>query len=182
MQFTRISNTLDPLFDECWDIYQSSFPLNERRALDEQHKIMNNDNFICLAIKESNNSIIGILWYWKFKTCIYGEHLAFRKDIQGKGFGKLALDYLKEQATKNNLAIILEIEIPNQNDKNTIRRENFYLREDIKPTSHKHSQPPYHKQDPATPMKIMSWPHPITSNEYQAFYEQQVQIMPKFNI
>lgn len=204
MIYKRIKSTSDPLFKNCWEIYCSNFPLEERRDLLEQKRIFerycssaneSEDSFIfnallkkcdghtpapgeVITVEGTPCTLVGIFAYWNFSGVIFGEHLAISQLVQGSGIGKIAIDHLKAFAEPRKKPILLEIEVPK--DTITKRRESFYKRLDFKVNPHEHFQPCYHEGDEPIEMVIMTWPEIVDQATYWQFREEQQAIMPVF--
>lgn len=102
---------------------------------------------------------------WKTNEFVFLEHFTTCQEIRGKGFGKKALDLLKEK----NKTILLEIEPPD--DEITKRRYGFYKRNNFLMNPYYHIQAKYHLGDADLELKILSYPQVLTKQEYLSFYE-----------
>ena len=162
MQLIRLDKNNARFYDDAINLYINSFPLCERRDI-TSHKIAlsYSDYHFDFIIKD--NKFIGIMLYWETNEFIFLEHFAILPSLRNNGFGQSALNLLKEK----NKTIILEIEPPI--DDLTIRRLNFYKRNDFYLTNHNHIQLKYHKNDNDLILKIMSFPLPINEKEYKLF-------------
>lgn len=166
MEQIRIENILDTYFKEAWDLYENSFPLEERRLIDSQEKIFKNINYnFDIIIKEEK--LIGFLSWWEFDNLRYIEYFATAKHIRNKGFGKLIIEKFIKRSQK---PILLEVELP----KSAIqqRRITFYERLGFQLNTHFYEVPPIHEGFSALKLLIMSFPNPISENDLRNFTEQ----------
>ena len=91
MDFIRIENTLDTYFSAAWDLYENSFPLEERRLIDSQLKVFKHLNYNFDVIIEEEK-FIGFLIWWEFDKLRYIEYFATVESIRNKGFGKRIIE------------------------------------------------------------------------------------------
>jgi len=159
----QILNSDDSYFPEFWGVYTSSFPLTERRTIDQQTAVFNNPDYF-LSVILIDNQLIGFISYWVSKEFVFIEHLAIRPESRNKGLGKVILKPFIESLS---VPVILEIELPV--DALTEQRLRFYESLNFKINNHKHAQPPYHNGDEPIPMKILSYPAEISDLQYQMF-------------
>lgn len=183
-EYIRITDTQDPLFKDCREIYENSFPIEEQRSADEQERVFKKyGNFYFYAISDSSISlrksgIVGFITFWEFGGVLFGEHLAIDDSLRGKDIGGAAIKFLKEKSLAAGKPLILEIEIPTDPLKR--RREQFYLRHGFVMNDIKHFQPPFHKGEAPLELLIMSYPSHISQEVYDRFYPEYKAIMPEF--
>ena len=93
MEQIRLENISDNFFKEAWVLYENSFPMEERRLIDSQAKVMKHLKYnFDILIKEEQ--FIGLLFWWEFDNLRYIEHFATVENLRDKGFGKLILENL----------------------------------------------------------------------------------------
>lgn len=161
MKLVKLIDTLSKDFKESWKIYESSFPLDERRTLIAQKKLMTNVNYNFSSIL-NDKKLIGMIDEWNLKGFLFVEHLAIKKSFRGMGFGtKLFLDYILLSEQK----IVLEVERPNS-DMNR-KRIRFYERLGLKLNKYDYSQPVYDETKKPIPMFLMTYPDKISKKEYE---------------
>jgi ribosomal protein S18 acetylase RimI-like enzyme len=170
-QVHQIKNQDDKYFDEFWRIYNTSFPHNEKRALDQQTAVFNKPEWQ-LNVFISDNRLFGFISFWTATEFIFIEHLAIAPEFRNRGLGKTILKPFLEN---NSKPVILEIELPA--DTNTRRRLRFYESLGFQKNDHNHCQPPYHSGDKPIPMKILSFPGFISISDYQQFAKFQKEIV-----
>ena len=73
------------LFNKIKQIYEASFPIDERRnELNFEHIASHEAKFNILGI-DRGNDLIGFINYWKFDTFVYIEHFAIDANKRGDG-------------------------------------------------------------------------------------------------
>ena len=164
MRLERLSSNNSHFFNRAFALYQSAFPIEERRDDLEQQRVLKKYAYHFDLIL--NDSVfIGIMLYWETDDFVYLEHFATCPDLRGRGYDKIALDLLKLK----NKTIILEIEPPV--DEMTQRRYAFYKRNGFVMNPYYHIQAKYHLGDKDFELKILSYPNILTKEEYRSFYE-----------
>ncbi len=169
----RLSSVEDPLFAECWALYEASFPAEERRTLACHAAAMAEQGagaFHCLRL-EDGGSFAGIAFYWQGAGFIYVEHLAICPERRGQGLGHKALDFLRTQG----VALILEIEPVA--DAATERRWRFYRSAGFHRLPFYHLQPVYRRGDAPLRLELLSYPHAMEEAEvaaYESFMQELV--------
>lgn len=174
MKHIIIDSIESPLFKAAYNIIDSNFPCTEkRRYKDHVAAFKKFKNFNIEALVDDNNEVIGVLTWWEFEDCIYGEHLAIVDAHKGNGYGKIMQGRMQSIAESFEKPFIFEIELPSSSPQ-AERRLNFYLRGGFVFNDHiKHFQPTYNKDDTPVEMNIMSYPVAISSKEYDNFKQEQ---------
>ena len=178
MKHIIIDSINSPLFKEVYDIIDGNFPHTEKRTYhDHINAFKKFKNFIIEALADDNNKITGMLTWWEFDDCIYGEHLAIVDGYKGQGYGKIMQGRMQSIADSFEKPIIFEIEPPCSSPQ-AKRRLDFYLRGGFVFNEHiKHFQPTYNAGDTPLEMNIMSYPVAITIEEYNKFKKQQTEVI-----
>jgi len=143
------------------NLYENSFPEEERREFSQLIDIYKNHN-LELNLITQENQLVGILNQWKFDEVLYIEHLAIHPEYRNK---KIASKVL-EELSKTYKTIFLEVELPlNETSK---RRIGFYQRAGFCIEPYNYYQPPYRKGEKTIKMHIMTKSKkPINENEYK---------------
>jgi ribosomal protein S18 acetylase RimI-like enzyme len=176
MKKILIKTTEDAIFPTLWEMYESSFPLCERRALEDQVQIFLNDDYTLEAWIDDNNNLIGFISWWDCNDWRYVEHYAIHPTCRSGGYGSALL---REWINENPTPVVLEIELVI--DEITQRRKNFYFRLGFKENQIKHFQLPYHKDEGCLEMQLLSYPDLIPEDDYQRFHKKKCkEIMPQF--
>lgn len=162
MNFIRLISTEDKIFAEAIKLYKESFPKHEQREDISQKEILKCKEYHFDLIYDKN-LFIGIILYWETQDFLYVEHFCIGSKIRNQRYGQRALELLKEKEK----TIILEIDPPI--DEISIRRKSFYERVGYKENSFKHIHPPYHKENKAHSLVIMSYPNLLSQTAYNKF-------------
>ena len=163
MYLKRLRTTAEPLYAPAIALYESAFPTVERRDEDEQARVMAKEAYHFELIM-TEAGFCGIMLYWETAEFLFLEHFAILPTLRGQGIGSAALALLKAKGK----TVILEIEPPV--DVLTCRRRGFYERCGFLLTAHDHLQTKYRPEDEDLPLRVLSFPHPITEAEYNRFY------------
>lgn len=171
MDIQKVNNAAHPFFDEFWQVYNDSFPQEEKRNVLQQTEIFSKPEY-SLDIYLEEGALKGFLAYWSFPNFIFIEHLAITKSGQGKGLGNIILsDFINE----HDLPIILEIEHPK--DETCVRRLRFYERVGFKNNTYRHYQPAFIKGNAPLSLTILSYPNPISEKLYSDFCKLQQEVV-----
>ncbi|MEK6982011.1 MAG: GNAT family N-acetyltransferase [Candidatus Micrarchaeota archaeon] len=161
MQFHYIHGTNSLVFKEIWQIYEESFPPDERRTLAQQEELFNRKNYVLLAVYKENK-LVGFISNWVLDSFCFVEHAAIKKSHQGKGFGTKSLAlYLK----KVNKTFILEVELPTSQIAR--KRIDFYKKLGFKLNDFDYVQPSYSKSKKSVHLMIMSYPKELKGDEFE---------------
>ncbi len=164
MKKHRITNRQDEYFDFFWKLYESAFPLIERRSLDYQIETLNQKGYTLEVVLEGELPI-GFISWWEMSRAIYVEHFAIDPSLRGRSYGgKLLTDFMDTCAKP----IILEVEHPT--DDISTRRIGFYERLGFVLNHHPYAHPSYQSPDePMVELMIMSYPSQVTALELENF-------------
>lgn len=164
MTLERLTDTNTELFEKAFSLYESAFPVEERRDQIDQIRVLKHKDYHFDIIKDED-ALVGIMLYWMVDDLIFLEHFAMLPELRGNGLGKTALELLKSQEK----TILLEIETPV--DEITNRRYGFYRRNGFVMNRFRHIQAKYHLGDSDLELKIMSFPSELSNEQYRGFYE-----------
>lgn len=151
IQFKNIKTATDPLFMPLFALYQSAFPVEERRELSVLKQILEHEPRFTMAAVLKQGTFAGFLNYWQFSSFVYVEHFAVNSQLRGQSIGSEVLKTLFRNIT---IPIILEVEMP-ENDL-AKRRIVFYERLNCTLLPHKYAQPPYDGAGNFLPMQLMT--------------------------
>jgi ribosomal protein S18 acetylase RimI-like enzyme len=104
---------------EVVQLYELSFPVEERRNLSAQQLLLEN-GALQLQVIEKNGVFAGFIFCWLLTDFIFIEHFAIVAAQRGGGIGSRVMTLLMAQYRK----IVLEVEPPQSTD--AIRRIAFY--------------------------------------------------------
>jgi ribosomal protein S18 acetylase RimI-like enzyme len=175
MKMIRIKDEKDMFFPAFWKIYESSFPLCERRSLEDQVRTFANETYFLNDWLE-NETVLGLIGWWNCGDLRFIEHYAIHPNHHSRGHGSRLLS---EWINQNSRPVLLEIEPVA--DELSRKRQQFYHRLGFKDTTVEHYQPPYHKGEKSLNLWLMSYPHAISMDCYKKFYfKQQMEIIPQW--
>lgn len=163
MEHIRLKNTNDNYFNEAWKLYNEAFPIEERRLLDSQFKIMKKLNYH-FDIATDKKQFIGFLLWWEFETLHYIDHFATLTEQRNKGFGKLILENFIKRSSR---PILLEVELPDSSINK--RRIKFYERLGFKLNQHYYEIPASKERKSPLQLLIMSYPTQLPKNDIDQF-------------
>ncbi len=164
MKIIKIQDVTSQTFKKCFEIYEESFPIYERRNLEIQLLAQKHDDYHFEAILNDEDSILGLLLTWQTSDFVFVEHIAILESARGQNIGSKVLEKLKEKSSK---AIILEIEPPI--DDISCRRKAFYTRLGFEETPYAYMHPGYTKDSIAHELQILSFPK-IDDALYNTFH------------
>lgn len=146
----RLNRIIKPIdLESIRELYNSSFPAEERREFFELKQLISDDKLFINQILTDKNTVAGLYIFWKFGEFIFVEHLAVNPELRGFGIGEGTLSVLQEQSK----ILILETELPV--DEISKRRIKFYERNGFKLLQRQYFQPSYGKNKPEVELKLM---------------------------
>ncbi len=155
LRTTRITSIDSPLFVQAWYLYQAAFPLDERRDLDYQERVIASDAYH-FDVFTDDDTFVGFMLWWEFDELHYLEHLATRPELRGGGLGKQIIQHFLRQTDK---LVLLEVEKPD--DEMKTRRIEFYKRNGLKLNMYNYEQPPYRVGGNPVDLLLMTYPKSI---------------------
>lgn len=153
-------------FDQVYKIMEASFPESERRTHAGQKALLDNPHYRLIKEADENNKLMAFLAVWEFPRFRFVEHIAVDPVIRGGGLGgKLMTAYIAESETP----VLLEVEPPDTELAG--RRIGFYERLGFHLNHYPYVQPPLQKGQQDLPLHLMSYPQPLTEDEFAACKE-----------
>ncbi|MFI3258595.1 MAG: GNAT family N-acetyltransferase [Rikenellaceae bacterium] len=169
--FDKIDSVDHPLFATCWQIYNDSFPLCERRDESSQRRAMQSEDYHFEAILRGDE-VVGFVGYWIFGgETLFLEHIAISSSCRGGGVGGVVMERLQ------GFGLLIVGEIEPMVDEITRRRCDFYLRHGFVVNGHAHRQPPFREGEEWLPLVVISHPRMATEEEYERFRRSQIEIV-----
>ncbi len=147
IQFNRVINPAD--LDSISELYQDSFPPEERRDFFELKQLISEDELFINQIIIENKKVAGLCIFWVFSEFVFIEHLAVNPELRGIGIGEGTLSVLRDKFK----VLILETELPF--DEMSKRRIKFYERNGFGLLEQQYFQPSYGNNKPEVELKIM---------------------------
>ncbi|WP_165043159.1 GNAT family N-acetyltransferase [Dysgonomonas sp. ZJ709] len=168
-----IKDINDKWYDIFRPIYSTSFPIHEQRDTAQQIKAFESDRY-SLECTIENSTLIAFIAYWEFEEYIYIEHFAVNDKLRGQNYGSLILHEFINKKEKTVL-----VEIDPLTDDISIKRLRFYERLNFNINEYDHYHPPYNKKYAPHKLVLLSHNHQISKEQYDAFYENMVEIIMK---
>ena len=167
MEYIKLTESSHPLFGKAWELYEQSFPLEERRPLSWQRTIMPHDNYRFELILQQD-TLVGMLLWWDFEELRFIEHFATAPALRGRGYGKRILNNF---SSRDDRPVLLEVEPPHA--KIQQRRIRFYEQSAFILNHHVYLQPPYHQGQSPLPLMLMSYPTAISHDAVAHFVNKR---------
>ncbi len=95
----------------------NQFPKNELKTYETFEKLISENKLNCFGIYD-NDKEVGYLIYANLSNSIWLDYIAIKKEYHSNGYGKKVISKLDN--------CYLEVEKPDINQPNTLRRINFY--------------------------------------------------------
>jgi len=165
IQLLSVTNP-DILNFEFRQIYESSFPEDERREWVQFIDLLHNSQFKLYEIY-IQKKFIGFISVWDLMEFSFIEHFAFRVTEQGKGYGTQTLNRV---LSMNSQPVILEVEEPFT--ATARKRISFYERLNFSVNNQSYFQPPYSPNKNSVKMLLMSYPTKIEPEYFERIKTQ----------
>ncbi len=163
-----------PLAKEVWQLYESAFPIEERRALQQHVSAMQDSRFYPYTYVSGQSELLAICFCWNFTDFKYLEHFAVHPNCRNKGIGSQIIQTLNT----DKKPVILEIEPPV--DTLTKQRLNFYKRNRFYHTGYRFKQLKYRKNTAHLQLELLC-NKKMNSNLYKRFKETIYQELTPYN-
>ena len=163
-----LTDITDSHLDFVRELYESSFPPDERRDWWQfMHILRHEPRFRCSLIADGEVPC-GFLCHWLMDGYVYVEHFAVSPSRRGIGAGGTAIDAIKK---RYGLTLILEAENPDKcDDKDTAqRRLAFYGRHGFRVFDKDYLQPIYRAKDKQVPLYLLTTGENLTQEQVEQF-------------
>lgn len=151
----------DKLNADFKQIYEASFPEDERREWNQLLELLENTQFSLNEIYHQQK-FLGFISGWNLTEFSFIEHFAIRDAEQGKGFGTQALNQI---LSMESMPVILEVEEPFS--EKAIKRISFYEQLNFVINKASYFQPPYSTGKTNIKMLLMSYPIEINPEDFE---------------
>lgn len=142
------------------NLYESSFPADERRDWDEWIKLLDRSEFSLYEINK-HSIFIGFITLWQLNGIVFPEQFSILPEERGKNYGTEAMEELIR--TSDGL-IILEVEEPFTEQAQ--RRIAFYRRCGFFVNQEEYYQPAYSPDKNKVKLLLMSYPQILKGNQF----------------
>lgn len=151
------------------DLLEEAMPADERRIRQAQRELILKDAYRLSVLRGEDDILQAFLAYWELPGFTYVEHFAVDKALRGHGIGQQMLAELLQRAHK---PVVLEVELPETDIAR--RRIGFYERSGLHLNPYPYLQPPLQGGFPPLPLRVMSWPEPLSKNEFDKLCEELI--------
>ena len=165
IQLHPVKNS-DRLNSDFKEIYETSFPDDERREWTQLLEILDNKQFILNEIYDQQK-YLGFISIWNLTEFNFIEHFAIRNTEQGKGYGTQTMEHV---LSTNSKPIVLEIEEPLT--ETARKRMEFYERLNFTVNDFSYFQPPYSIGKSSVKLLLMSYPAKIKPEDFERIKDQ----------
>lgn len=149
--FRRIENEADTLFEQTYSLYESAFPIIERRSAAALRQVLNSEKKFKISAILKDNQFVGLFSDWQFEDFVYAEHFAILPALRGKHIGsEVVTKYLENTGSP----IVFEVEKPD--NEMAKRRIEFYKRLGFRLLPFEYAQPYYDGSGRLFPMLLMT--------------------------
>jgi len=165
IQLLQVTNP-DKLNVDFRQIYEASFPEDERRAWDKLLELPGHSRFSLYEIY-LQQKFLGFISVWDLAEFKFIEHFAIRDSEQGKGYGTQALNQI---LSISQMPVILEVEEPFT--EMSRKRIAFYEQLNFRVNKASYFQPPYSIGKTSIKMLLMSYPMKIEPEDFEKIKAQ----------
>lgn|GEM_PF-221703 len=153
-------------FERGWEIYELSFPSDERRSLEAHARMLQHPNYKFHYHKDATGRVVGILAAWELgeRDFSFIEHLAVAREARQQGIGS----EIVREFIRGRQKVVLEVE-PEDASPEAARRVEFYQKLGFQRNEYDYFQPPYDDAKKPIQMRILSYPQQLTSEEFESF-------------
>ncbi|MDR0605236.1 MAG: GNAT family N-acetyltransferase [Bacteroidales bacterium] len=159
IKLNRIISQDDDIGKEAIQIYETAFPIEEKRPIEKHIMLMRENPLFRFYAAMKDKEVIGMMVLWKLDGFTYIDYLAVSQDYRNKGYGKLIIKQLQQCC---HSLIVLEVEMPD-NDL-ARRRIRFYTQLGFNLLDFPYFMPKYNNPKEPFQMRLMSFPNIIDDN------------------
>lgn len=168
-------------FNEIFAIMEASFPVSEIRTFGGQRALLADPHYHLFTEQDAEGRVLAFVAAWEFPELRFVEHIAVNPEVRSGGIGgRLMNAYLERSDT----AVLLEVEPPE--GKLAQRRIGFYERLGFHLNPFSYVQPPLREGQEDLPLRIMTYPRPVTEQEFRHFrdilYKEVYQVKPPYSV
>ncbi len=149
MNKINYSDINSQLAKKAWEIYTTSFPMEEQRPYLQHKKAMSDSRFYPYVYISDQLELLAICFYWDFADFKYLEHFAVNPNYRNQGIGSKIIKTFSQEEQP----IILEIDPPI--DEVSKQRLCFYERCKFRQTNYTFQQLKYRKDSKNVLLKLL---------------------------
>lgn len=151
----RLAEHAEQVDPKLQDLYESSFPANERRDWNDWLTLIGKPEFSLHQI-DDHEGFIGFITAWQLHDFIFFEHFSILPQKRRQNYGTEAMLKLLKQSSNN---FILEVEEPDT--EMAKKRIAFYERIGFHVNRYEYYQPPYNPGKNKVKLLLMSYPQKL---------------------
>lgn len=150
-------------FKDIYNIMKNNFSKDEHRLYEEQRTLLDNPKYqICVLPDDLYDTVKGFIAFWEFDKMAYIEHFAVDEKHRNEGLGSRILNHLTGSLDKR---VCLEVSLPK--DEVSIRRIEFYKKNNFFLNRYDYMQPPISKGRNPIPFMLMTSESLVTKHEFE---------------
>lgn len=163
-------------FDAFYQVILNNFPTKEIKEYEYMKDTFSAGAYQVLTLKE-DDKIKGILSYYDGGEFVFVDYFAIDGNQKGQGLGSKMLKHFLQIANKS---VFLEVEHPE--DEQSRRRIAFYQRNGlILNDQHDYFVPPVRSLKHRLYFHLMSYPQPISSEQFEQYYPKMLKLVYGIN-
>lgn len=153
-------------FNEIFAIMEASFPVSEIRTRSGQQALLKHPYYHLYTRRNEEGQILAFLAAWELPELRFVEHIAVNPEVRSGGIGRELMNGFIAQSDK---PVLLEVEPPDGELEQ--RRIGFYERLGFHLNPYDYVQPPLRTGQADLPLRIMTYPEPVTAEQFGRFRE-----------
>ncbi|MCP9761775.1 GNAT family N-acetyltransferase [Lacihabitans soyangensis] len=129
MDITKIEIDQKDTLEEIFQIYETSFPANERQTLETLKIRLKEDKEVLFAAKINNEVVgIGFLFDLRGSDFLLLDYLAVKENHRGQQIGERLFEFLKSYSKRHHKHLLMEVDDPEygEDKPSRIKRIAFY--------------------------------------------------------
>lgn len=140
-------------------LYESAFPVQERREWTDLLSLIGREPEMRLEIVKDEEEPVAFVVWWQISDWMFIEHLAVSSTRRGKNYGSRIMDHYLALAQQR---MLLEVEPPLTEEAQ--RRIRFYEKLGLNLLDYAYEQPSYNEKGVVYPMCLMSTQKDLTED------------------
>lgn len=131
LEFTEITDTEDPHFEEAMAIYVTQFPKNERHPVTLiRERVQRGSNKLYVGRITNEVVFVALLWPLDNTDFILLDYMATKETHQSRGIGSSFMKNMRNLLTEKQKRFVIEVEVlkHDTNKRERERRLSFYKR------------------------------------------------------
>lgn len=146
-----------------YESFKNNFPTEERKSFKHLEGLINSGVYKLFFItNKKNKDLVGFAFIFTIEKekMLWLDFISITDNYKNKGYGSILFNKIIEFFGCNNYGILLEIEIPDELEENTVRRLKFYNRLGCINTNQK-----YYLPTPTSKLQMVLMYKPISEDK-----------------